>query len=303
MPVVSDPNAVILSYHGSVADLDDMPAFLRNIRRGRPVPDELLQEVLHRYRHIGGSPLIEQSREQAARLEARLGIPVRAAGRLWHPYASEILPELVKLGATRIISVPLAPQSVDVYHQAVREALAAMPEPRPELVCAPTWGLEPHLIDAFVETVEEGLEKLAPIKAADVGVLLTAHSLPTRVIQAGDRYEAQFREMAKAIADVLLLRGYSVDVAFQSQGASAEPWLGPDLRAGFASFVARGIDAVLIAPVGFLAEHVETLYDLDVEAVKIAADAGVKRYARAPAVATRPKLIDALEAVARRVLG
>jgi ferrochelatase len=297
---VSD--AVLLSYHGSVADLGDMPGFLRNIRRGRPVPDDLLQEVLHRYRHIGGSPLIEQSRAQAALLEARLGIPVRSAGRLWHPYPSEVLGELAALGATRIVSLPLAPQSVDVYHQAVRDALAALPEPRPSLVCVPAWGLEPLLIDAFVETVEEGLAKLGPAKATEVGVLLTAHSLPVRVIQSGDRYEAQFREMAAAIAEVLSRRGHTVDVAFQSQGASAEPWLGPDLAAGFAGFLGRGIDSVLIAPVGFLAEHVETLYDLDVEAVKTAEAAGVKRYARAPAVATRTKLIDALEAVARRAL-
>lgn len=300
---VPDPSsAVILSYHGSVADLDDMPGFLRNIRRGRPVPEELLQEVLHRYRHIGGSPLIEQSQEQAALLEARLGIPVRSAGRLWHPYPAEVLRELAAGGVTRVVSLPLAPQSVDVYHQAVREALLAMPEPRPSLVTAPAWGLEPLLIEAFVETVDEGLAKLAPASPPEVGVLLTAHSLPVRVIQSGDRYEAQFREMTTAIAEPLLRRGHTVDVAFQSQGASAEPWLGPDLRAGFEGFRARGIEKVLIAPVGFLAEHVETLYDLDVEAVKIAEAAGLKRYARAPAVATRPKLIDALEAVARRAL-
>lgn len=296
------PDAVILSYHGSVADLGDMPGFLRNIRRGRPVPDELLQEVLHRYRHIGGSPLIEQSREQASLLEARLGIPVRSAGRLWHPYPGEVLAELSALGSNRILSLPLAPQSVEVYHQAVREALAAMPEPRPALVCPPAWGLEPLLIEAFLETVDQGLAKLGPGAPSEVGILLTAHSLPVRVIASGDRYEAQFREMAAAIAEPLRSRGHSVEVAFQSQGASAEPWLGPDLSAGFAGFVGRGIESVLIAPVGFLAEHVETLYDLDVEAVKIAEAAGVKRYARAPALATRAKLIDALEAVARRAL-
>ncbi len=295
-------NAVILSYHGSVADLGDMPGFLRNIRRGRPVPDELLQEVVHRYQHIGGSPLIEQSQQQASLLEARLGIPVRSAGRLWHPYPSQILGELVGLGATRILSLPLAPQSVDVYHHAVREAHEAMAAPRPALVCAPAWGLEPLLIDAFAETVDEGLAKLAPARPGEVGVLLTAHSLPVRVIQSGDRYEAQFREMAAAVAEVLVRRGHTVDIAFQSQGASAEPWLGPDLAAGFGAMVARGIENVLVAPVGFLAEHVETLYDLDVEAVKIAERMGVKRYARAPAVAAKKTLIDALEAVARRAL-
>lgn len=300
-PRVAD--AVLLSCHGSISDLSDMPAFLLNIRRGRPVPKELLEEIAHRYETIGGSPLMEQSRLQASRLEERLGMPVRVAGRLWHPYPAAVLAELVKLGATRVASIPLAPQSVDVYHQAVREAALGLADAHIELVLPPSWGLEPKLLEAFLETVDEGLARLGePVSPQRVGILLTAHSLPMRIIQGGDRYEAQFRDMASAIAEPLSKRGHPVDIAFQSQGASAEPWLGPDLTNGFAGFVARGIDTVLIAPIGFLAEHVETLFDLDIEAVGIAERAGVKRYARARAVAARPKLIDALEAVARRAL-
>lgn len=292
--------AILLSCHGTVSSLDEVPGFLSNIRRGRPAPDELVHEVRRRLQHIGGSPLMRISGEQAAGLERRLGLRCVVAGRLWHPYPSEVIAELVDAGVDRIVSLPLAPQSVHIYHAAVQEAAAAHDGLRVDEV-AP-YGLEPRLIDAFEETIDEALAGLEPTERREAAFLLSAHSLPMRVLAAGDPYEAQFREMAAVLGERLARRGHPWRVAFQSQGATNDAWLGPDLRESFGALVAEGRRVVVVAPIGFVADHVETLYDLDVEAPELAKAAGVSRFARAAAVGARPAFIDALEAVARRVM-
>ncbi len=292
--------AIVVSCHGTVSRLEDMAAFINNIRRGRPAPPELITEVKHRFELIGGSPLMTITAAQARALEGRVGIPVVVAGRLWHPYPNEVLPNLVEQGIRTVISLPLAPQSVDVYHASIREAAARHPEL--SVLAVPAWGMEPALIDAFVETIDEALVAVDPDEAKTIPILLTAHSLPRRVIAAGDAYEKQFREMAGAVAARLEPRGFSVRVAFQSQGASNEPWLGPDLAETFADLARAGSRSALIAPIGFVAEHVETLYDLDIEAPMIAKKAGIDRVLRAKAVGDRSRFIDALETVVRRVL-
>lgn len=292
--------AVLLSCHGTVDRVEDIPAFLANIRRGRPTPPEIVQEVTHRFQRIGGSPLMRITRAQGDALAARLGLPVAACGRLWRPYPAEVLASLVEAGARRVVSLPLAPQSVHVYHDPVREAAAA--HPGVELRCVPPWGMEPALIDAFLETIDEGLARFPAEDRAGVPVILSAHSLPQRVIAAGDPYEQQFREMAGEVARRLAPRGAPVLIAFQSQGMTGDAWLGPDLPQTFARLAGEGHRDALVAPIGFVAEHVETLYDLDIEAPGLARSAGLARLERAPAVGDRPRFIDALEAVVRRAL-
>lgn len=296
--------AVLLSCHGTVASAADLPAFLANIRRGRPAPPELVRDVATRLERIGGSPLMRITGEQAAALEKRLGgtIPVRVAARLWHPYPSEAIDALVSRGARTIVSLPLAPQSVHVYHEAVRDAAAR--RGAVEVVCVPAWGTEPSLVEAFVECIDEALARLDPAVRGEAPIVLTAHSLPRRVLDAGDPYERQFREMAGAVAALLRARGAAspTRVAFQSQGASTEPWLGPDLASTLAEVAREGARAVVVAPIGFLAEHLETLYDLDIEARDIASRLGIERFERAPAPNARPRFIDALESVARRAI-
>ncbi len=273
---------------------------MRNVRRGHPAPPELVAEVRRRYELIGPSPLLETSRAQAAALEARLGIPCRAAGRLWGPYPAEILDELRAAGATRLLSLPLAPQSVHVYHAAVEAALGA--SAGSSLVRAPHWGSEPALIAAFTATIDAALGGLGADQAPAATIVLTAHSLPARVIAAGDPYEVEFRRSAELVAAAFRDRGHRVEIAFQSQGATADVWIGPDYTDVLRALATQGATAVVVSPIGFLAEHVETLYDLDVEGAAVAAGLGL-RYARARAVGTRAELVDALEAVARRALG
>lgn len=294
------PTAVLLSCHGTVDQVDDLPAFLANIRRGRPTPDAILAEVRRRFEAIGGSPLMRITLDQAAALSSRLGIPVRVAGRLWPPYAVDVATDLVRDGITTLISLPLAPQSVDIYHADVRKAALAHPEI--ELRCAPAWGLEPRLIAAFAEVIDQGLARFSEPLRAKVPVILSAHSLPRRVVLAGDPYEREFLAMARAVGDDLSSRGNPVHVAFQSQGMDGGDWLGPDLATVFATIAASGARSALIAAIGFVADHVETLYDLDIEAPTIAARAGIDHLGRAPSLNARPAFIDALECVVRRLL-
>jgi ferrochelatase len=292
--------AFLLTCHGTVDRTEDIPAFLANIRRGRPVPREIIEEVTRRFERIGGSPLMRISQAQADALAARVNLPVRVAGRLFHPYPKDVLAALYEGGARTVISLPLAPQSVHVYHAAVREAAAAYPDLALREV--PPWGLEPALIDAFVESIDETLEAAPESERAAIPIVLTAHSLPVRAIQAGDPYEAQFRAMAGAVEERLRARGNPTFVAFQSQGMTGDAWLGPDLPETFNRVAASGARGVLIAPIGFVADHVETLYDLDIEARPIAERAGLTRFLRAPAMNTRARFIDALSAIARRAL-
>src|SRR5207244_230492 len=137
--------------------VEDIPGFLTNIRRGRPTPPAVVEEVTRRFQHIGGSPLMRTTAAQAAALSARIGVPVHVAGRLWGPYPADVVAELVQAGATTLISLPMAPQSVDVYHAQVRKAAAA--HAGLTLRAAPPWGLTPALIDAFVESIDEALAR------------------------------------------------------------------------------------------------------------------------------------------------
>lgn len=244
---------------------------------------------------------MRHTEDQARALEARLGVPVRAAARLWHPYPSEVLAKLHQEGVRHVVSLPLAPQSVDVYHASMKEA--ATPLEGLTLSLAPAWGREPALIDSFMEAIDEAIGRAD--EGADKGpvaILLTAHSLPARVIASGDPYEKQFREMAELVAERLRPRGHEVRIAFQSQGMDGGEWLGPDLEASLRQLAAGGQTRAIVAPIGFVAEHVETLYDLDVEGPIIAARAGITQFGRARAPGVSSRFIDALEAVARPLL-
>ncbi len=291
--------AVLLSCHGTVAEAGDIPAFVRNIRRGRPASDEVLAEVTRRFNLIGGSPLMRISEAQASALQARLGVPVRVAGRLWEPYPSEVLDELLRDGVRRVVSLPLAPQSVHVYHAAVE---AAASERGIELSLAPAWGLEPKLVMAFATAIEEAWRRFP--EGNRVAIVLTAHSLPRRIIEAGDPYERDFRDMAAAVAEQLRHKGVGDTplVAFQSEGMGGGQWLGPSLPEAFEKLVVLGVRNVLVAPIGFVADHVESLYDIDIEAAALASRLGIERLERMAAMNTREAFIDALEAVARPLL-
>ena len=277
--------AVLLVAHGTIDELDDLPAFVTNIRRGHAAPPELIAELRRRYEAIGGrSPLNAITREVASKLEARLGVPVRMAMRLWRPYPREVIAALEEEGVTRIAVVPLAQHSAYVYEGAVRDAVRDAGS-QVELACATNWGRSPDLTRAFADALVRSIEAVPEASWPTTTVLMTAHSLPLFILRGGDPYETEVRASAEAVAAEvsrrLGARAPKHEVAFQSQGMSQGPggkpveWLGPDLVAALDAAKARGDTHVVAAPIGFLADHVEILYDLDVEATAWAKERGL----------------------------
>jgi protoporphyrin/coproporphyrin ferrochelatase len=289
---------ILLVAHGTVSNVGELPAFVARIRHGRPAPPGLVAELTRRYEAIGGSPLLRSTQEQARALEARTGLPVLLGMRLWEPSVEAAFKEAARRGIARLVLVPLAPFSVEVYGAAARRSLesvrAELAEATPELVVCEPWGTEP----AFVEAECAALRGPLRIDSRDSAVILTAHSLPRAAIRAGDRYQAEVEASARAIAERL---GRPCELAYQSQGADGGEWLGPDLRQTFERLAQSGVRQLTVSPFGFLADHVETLYDLDIEARAWATALGLG-FERVPALNTSPGLIDALSAVALRAL-
>jgi ferrochelatase len=291
----SDAQGVLLTAHGSVEDLDDLPEFLKRIRHGRPPPPELVAEVRRRYEAIGGSPLLRITEQQAELLSKQLGLPVYIGMRLSKPELADALAQARRDGVRTLCVLPLAPYSVHVYAAAAEKTLAAHPHAGElSLVPVAPFGTSSELVSAHAARIRESLREVGD----GAEVVLTAHSLPQGVIDGGDPYQHEFELSARAIGAAL---GRHVELAYQSQGFGGGAWLGPDLKSVFEAQKARGVREVVVAPVGFLADHVETLYDLAIEAKAWADELGLG-FTRVPALNTAPGLIDALAAAVRRAL-
>lgn len=295
--------AALLVSHGTVQNLDDLGRFAANIRRGRPAPPELVTELRRRYEAIGGSPLNAITAEVARKLEAILGIHVGWASRMWEPYARDAIGALAARGVRRVALVPLAQHSAHVYAADAKEAASAHGI---ELSCAPNWGSHDGLCEAFASRI---VGALAAAGAAGTCVVMTAHSLPRSVVDSGDPYEDDVRGAAEKIKAAVIRRAAAPArfvVAFQSQGgagvggASLE-WLGPDLRATFDQAAGRGERHVVVAPIGFLADHVEILYDLDIEARAMAEGRGLT-FERTASLNSDDDFVHVLEDVVRSAL-
>ncbi len=304
--------AVLLLGHGTVERLDDLTPFVTNVRRGHPPPEELVTELRRRYEAIGGrSPLLDHSRALAAAMERELGVPVRVAMRLWEPYPRGVLEELAATGVRRVAVIPLAQHSANIYADAARAAakeIAVAGGPTLEMACASNWGQAPRLLDAYADTIRETLAHVPADARKTTTVLMTAHSLPQAVIASGDPYEREVRASADAIA-ARLGSGAAGEmaVAFQSQGMSQGPggrpmpWLGPTLEEALDRAKAAHRTHVVFAPIGFLADHVEILYDLDIEAAGWAKARGLVPL-RTPALNARESLVLTLAEIARPLL-
>lgn len=286
--LISRSDAVLLLAHGTISTITELPDFLTEVRRGRAPSPELVSEMMHRYERIGGSPLLEYTRAQAAGLSARLGCVVEVAMRLWQPRVEQVVPHLAAQGIKRVCLLPLAPFSVQVYVDAARACASKAGFSDLELVSVGAWGSDEAFVDAHVNLIRQYHD-------GQSALVLTAHSLPMRVISMGDTYAQDVEACAKAIERKL---GCSVHLAYQSQGADGGEWLGPELGAVL-NQLARSEHHVTIAPFGFLADHVETLYDLDIEA-KQRCDALGLRLTRVPALNTRADFLDALAGLVRR---
>lgn len=300
-------DAVLLVSHGSVDDLDDLVPFVTNVRRGHPPPPELVAELRRRYEAIGGrSPLNAINAELAGKLARRLGVRVALANRLWRPVVRDVVATLVAEGVRRLAVVPLAQHSGHVYAEDARRAVEGVDV---DLRCASSWGGVSALSVAFASRIAA---TVAPLPESDrTTVVLTAHSLPRSIVDSGDPYEREVRGSAgdvEALVRQRLGRQVRMLLSFQSQGMSAGPggrpveWLGPDLRATIDAAAARGDRHLVFSPIGFLADHVEILYDLDVEARAMATDRGLS-YARVPSLNADDDFVEVLALVAGPLLG
>lgn len=281
---------VLLIAHGTVENLDDLGAFVARIRNGRPAPPGLVEELRLRYEAIGGSPLLRLTREQAQALAKRLEAPVLVAMRLWEPGVEQALAGAAALGLKRLIVIALAPFSQHVYWDAALKAAAAA-RTGVELVRTSAWGEEPEFIAAHAELIRaHGPE--------DAALVVSAHSLPSIVLQRGDPYAQLVEASRAALVEAL---GRPARLCYQSQGADGGDWLGPGVRETLAALAAEGQRRVVWSPFGFVADHVETLYDLDIEARALAKEAGIE-LSLVPALNLHPGLIAALSAVAMRAV-
>src|SRR5437016_4627926 len=257
---------VLLLAHGAPDKLEDVPEFLLNVRGGRPLPKAAVAEVAERYGRIGGgSPLLEHTNRQAEALARALGQPVYVGMRNWKPFIRDSVRRLSEDGLERVVAVCLAPQnsrtSVGLYGKHLEEAISTVaPHVRVEFV--ESWHDNADLIEAFKQRVGAASTGARAAAGGPVPVIFTAHSVPGKTIAAGDPYEAQVKETARLVADTLSLADWTV--AFQSQGMTAEPWIGPTVESKIDELAGQGHKHALVAPIGFVCAHVEILYDIDV---------------------------------------
>ncbi len=311
MPMITSrrPTGVLLTAVGGPNSLDEVGPFLLDIRGGRPTTPELVDEFRERYRQIGGkSPLLDISRAQAKALEGRLngdGGAYRCyvGMRNWRPYIRDVLPELVRDGHAQLVVLPLTPyysrRSVGAYFAAVKDALRTLGRP-PDVAYIESWNTEPALVRMFAAKVQTSLDRLAERGFHDPVVVFTAHSLPKELIDEGDPYE---RELSETMALVLQrLRPLRARIAWQSAGRTEEAWLGPPLEDVLEEIGEAGDKAVLMVPFGFVSDHLEILYDVDIEARAFAAERGV-HLERTDSPNTDPGFIDAMAAAVRSVAG
>ena len=299
-------DAVLLMAYGSPDRLDQVEAYYTDIRRGSPPPPHLLEELLGRYRAIGGgSPLSRIVEAQRVAVEAELaarGRPLRVYAGMRHiePRIGRIVEGMAADGVERFAAIALAPQkssNAAGYRRAVDAALAGLGEGAPSLSYVDSWYDQPRFIEALVATTREALARF-PDPAA-VRVMFTAHSLPARVVAEGDPYPQELAGTAALVADRLGLASY--DFAFQSAGRTGEPWLGPDILDEILRLASERVRELVIRPVGFVADHLEVLYDIDIEAQAVAREAGI-RLERARSMNTDPIFIAGLADVAEAAL-
>jgi len=295
------PIAVLLMAMGGPDCLDNVEPFLLDVRGGRPTPPDLVAEIRERYRATGGkSPAVGITQSVAKKLEARLN----ASGdqryrcyvglRHWHPFIRETFAELLVEQPEHVIGLCMAPQqsslSTGAYRKKVEEAQAAQ-QSHCAISYVGSWNRHPALVAATVDNIKRGLETFPAEVRADVPVLFTAHSLPERIVAMKDPYPQEVKGTVEAVT--ALLGDQPTRFAYQSQGRSSEPWLGPTVESAIEELAREGRTQVLVAPIGFLCDHVETLYDIDIELKQLAANKGI-RLERMAMLNDSPAMIEAL---------
>lgn len=296
---------VLVMAYGTPRDLDDVERYYTDIRRGQPPPAELLEELTDRYRAIGGkSPLLEITGAQVEGLEERLdGVGAYLGQKHSPPFIADAVRQMAGDGIEEIVGLVLAPHfstmSVGDYERRARAGADAVSWSG-KLTMIDSWHVEPGYVALLADRVETEIEALAPELRDDALVVFSAHSLPERILQKNDPYPDQLRETAEAVAAAASIKRWRT--GWQSAGRTSDPWLGPDILEIVEKEAAEGTRAIVVCPCGFVADHLEVLYDLDIEARDAAAARGM-HLRRTLSPNADDDFLDALGSVVRRALG
>ena len=294
---MSDP-AVILMAYGSPDRLSDVPEYYADIRGGRPIRPEHLDDLVARYRALGiddaqgPSPLNAITEDTRASLERVLGLPVLTGMRHWQPRIGAAVEDALERGHDTLVGLVLAPHwsslSIAKYSELFEQAVARRTETR----FVREWGTEPGLVELLAQRI-----RAAP--GGDSHVVFTAHSLPARIVEIGDTYPESLLQTSRLVADRAAIRDWSF--AFQSESPTGEPWLGPDILDHLTELRRTGVEEVLVCPVGFVSDHLEIRWDIDVEAVERARELGL-RLTRIAMPNADPDFVETLATIVRREL-
>ena len=284
--------AVVLMAYGSPDRLEDVPAYYADIRGGRPISPERLEELVERYRRLGieeRNPLNEITEQTRSALEQELGLPVHTGMRHWRPRIADAAERALAAGARTIVGLVLAPHfsamSIGAYRRQLEEAVAG----RAEVVFVERWGSDPLFVDVVADR----------IRGRDAHVVFTAHSLPARILDEGDPYEDELLESSRLVAEDAGVADWSF--AYQSASPTGEPWLGPDILEHLEDLHSRGVRDVLVCPVGFVSDHLEVRWDIDVAAKEKARELGMS-LERAEMPNADPMFVNALAMLVDRHL-
>ena len=285
-------DAVVLMAYGSPERVSDVPAYYADIRGGRAIAPEHLADLVERYRRLGiedSNPLNEITERTRAALSERTGLPVYTGMKHWTPHIADAAEVAIAEGADRIAGLVLAPHysrlSIDGYRAQLERAV----DGRADLTFIDSWHDQPLFIDVLADKV----------RGTDAHVVFTAHSLPARILEEGDPYKDQLLETSRLVAEAAGVRDWSF--SFQSESPTGEPWLGPDILDHLAALHAEGVEHVLVCPVGFVSDHLESRWDIDVEAQE-KADALGLRLERIDMPNDDAAFISALAAIVERAL-
>jgi ferrochelatase len=293
--------AILLLAYGGPDSLDDIPAYLLDIRGGRPTPPRLIDAICERYRLIGGhSPLLAITRQVAVKLAWRIGRPVYIGMRHWQPYIADVLGRMADDGIEQFIAICMAPHystlSIAKYREKLEEGLAAVEESTGRQMVftfIDSWFDRPDYLSGIVYNVRQTLARWPKQKRDQVKIIFTAHSLPEFILEQGDPYDDQLRETATMLARELAITGDQWTFSYQSAAKTGIRWLGPQIEDLVVELAGVGEKDLLIAPIGFIADHVEILYDIDIGLQEIVRPLGV-RLERTPMLNDDDHLVEAL---------
>jgi protoporphyrin/coproporphyrin ferrochelatase len=297
---------VLVMAYGGPNCLEEIPGYLADIRSGRATTPAVLEEITNNYRLIGGkSPLLDLTRQQMESIAAHFDpeqFKFYIGMRHWSPWIEETIRDMLADGIERAVSIVMAPHysklSIAKYQEKIATGLE-MYRGKIDFCHVESYHDAPGLIQALANRVCEGIHRWPEAKRDSVHVIFSAHSLPVRIMKMGDPYDTQLRETARLVAEKAGLREGQWSWSYQSAGRSPEPWLGPQLEEYLPELAKQGIMKVVCIPVGFVCDHVEILYDIDIKAQGVAKALGM-RLERPPALSADPLFTDAVADVIRQ---